>query len=48
MLHAGLTDIYRYFRAGEPMLTSVLRDADVVPARITEARLARDANGGRG
>ena len=42
MLRAGLTDIYRYFRDGEPMLTSVLRDAAVVPARVTEARLARE------
>jgi AcrR family transcriptional regulator len=42
MLRSGLTDIYRYFRDGEPMLTSVLRDAAVVPARVTEARLARE------
>ena len=42
MLHSGLTDIYRYFRDGEPMLTSVLKDAAVVPARIREARLARE------
>jgi AcrR family transcriptional regulator len=42
VLHSGLTDIYRYFRDGEPMLTSVLRDAAVVPARIKEARLARE------
>ena len=42
VLHAGLTDIYRYFRDGEPMLTSVLRDAAVVPARVTRARLARE------
>jgi AcrR family transcriptional regulator len=42
VLHAGLTDIYRYFRDGEPMLTSVLRDAAVVPARVKEARLARE------
>jgi AcrR family transcriptional regulator len=39
-LRAGLTDIYRYFRDGEPMLTSVLRDAAVVPARVKESRLA--------
>ena len=42
MLHSGLTDIYRYFRDGEAMLTSVLRDAAVVPARVTEARLAQE------
>ena len=40
VLHAGLTDIYRYFRDGEPMLTSVLRDAAVVPTPVKEARLA--------
>jgi len=42
VLHSGLTDIYRYFRDGEPMLTSVLRDAAVVPTRVKEARLARE------
>lgn len=42
VLQSGLTDIYRYFRDGEPMLTSVLRDADHVPAPITEARLAQE------
>ncbi len=40
VLHTGLTDIYRYFRDGEPMLSSVLRDAAVLPARVNEARLA--------
>ena len=42
VLRSGLTDIYRYFRDGEPMLTLVLRDAAVVPARVKEARLARE------
>lgn len=42
VLHSGLTDIYRYFRDGESMLTSVLRDAAVVPARVTGARLAQE------
>ena len=42
VLHSGLTDIYRYFRDGEPMLTQVQRDAAVVPARIKEARIARE------
>jgi AcrR family transcriptional regulator len=41
-LHAGLSDIYRYFRAGEPMLTMVTRDADVVPDRIRNARLEHE------
>jgi AcrR family transcriptional regulator len=42
VLQTGLTDIYRYFRDGEPMLTSVLRDTAAVPATITEARLAQE------
>ena len=42
VLRSGLTDIYRYFRDGEPMLQSVLRDTAAVPARITQARLARE------
>lgn len=42
VLHSGLTDIYRYFRDGEPMLTSVLRDTAVVPAQVKQARLARE------
>jgi AcrR family transcriptional regulator len=42
VLRSGLTDIYRYYRDGEPMLHSVLRDTAVVPARITQARLARE------
>lgn len=39
VLRAGLGDIYRYFREGEPMLSSVIRDAAVVPARVRDARL---------
>jgi AcrR family transcriptional regulator len=42
VLRAGLTDIYRYFREGEPMLSSVVRDAAVVPARVRDARLERE------
>lgn len=42
VLHTGLTDIYRYFRDCEPMLTSVPWDAAVVPARVKQARLARE------
>lgn len=42
VLRSGLTDIYRYFRAGEPMLTSVLRDPAAVPARVVEGRLAQE------
>jgi AcrR family transcriptional regulator len=42
VLRAGLTDIYRYFREGEPMLSSVVRDASAVPARVRDARLERE------
>jgi AcrR family transcriptional regulator len=41
-LRAGLTDIYRYYRAGEPMITLVLRDADAVPQRVRQARLEQE------
>jgi AcrR family transcriptional regulator len=37
-LRAGLTDIYRFYRGGEPMLTLVHRDADAVPEHIREQR----------
>ena len=42
VLRSGLTDIYRYFRDGAPMLQSVLRDAAFVPSRITDSRIARE------
>ena len=38
----GLTDIYRYFRAGEPMLSSVIRDEAVVPSVVRDMRLRRE------
>ena len=41
-LHAGLTDLYRYYRAGEPMITLVQRDADAVPQRVRQARLEQE------
>lgn len=37
-LTAGLTDIYRFYRAGEQMLTLVIRDQHAVPQSIREAR----------
>ena len=40
VLRSGLSEIYRYYRGGEPMLTAVLRDAEVVPRRIREGRVA--------
>jgi AcrR family transcriptional regulator len=42
VLHAGLADIYRHYRDGEQMLTSVLRDPAAVPARVTQTRLERE------
>lgn len=38
-LRAGLADLYRYYRAAEPMLTLVRRDVEVVPAQVRSARL---------
>ena len=38
-LRTGLLDLYRYYRAGEAMLTLVNRDADLVPERVRRARL---------
>ena len=38
-LRAGLADIYRYYRAGEAMLTHIHRDVDVVPERVRGARV---------
>lgn len=46
VLASGLGDVYRYFREGESMLTSVLRDAAAVPARVTETRLAQEREWG--
>jgi AcrR family transcriptional regulator len=38
-LRSGLTDIYRYYRAGHTMLTHIYRDVDVVPERVRKARI---------
>jgi len=37
-VRVGLTDIYRYYRAGASMLTHVHRDFEVVPERVRTAR----------
>lgn len=37
-LRRGLLDLYRYYRAGESMLTMIHRDADVVPPQVRRAR----------
>lgn len=42
-VHAGLTDLYRFYRAAEPMLTNVHRDADVLPASLRDQNTAEDA-----
>lgn len=41
-LHAGLSDIYRYYRAGEQMITLVHRDAEAVPSRVAAVRIAAE------
>lgn len=41
-LRAGLTDVYRFYRDGEAMLTRIYRDLDAVPERHREGLLARD------
>ena len=41
-LRSGLLDIYRYYRAGEPMLTMIHRDFALVPERVREARLENE------
>jgi AcrR family transcriptional regulator len=42
-VHAGLADLYRFYRAAEPMLTNVHRDADVLPASLRDQNTAEDA-----
>ncbi len=41
-LRLGLTEIYRYYRAGEQMISRVLRDAAAVPERVRSQRLAQE------
>ena len=38
-LRAGLTDIYRYYRSGEQMLTHIHRDAESVPQSVKANRV---------
>jgi AcrR family transcriptional regulator len=42
-VQAGLTDLYRFYRAASPMLTNVHRDADVLPAALHDQNTAEDA-----
>ena len=41
-LRAGLSDLYRFYRAGAPMLMRIHRDLDFVPERHRRGLLARD------
>ncbi len=41
-LRAGLSDLYRFYREAEPMLTNVRRDRAVLPAEIVERTDATD------
>ena len=41
-LHAGLLDIYRFYRSGEQMMTNMHRDVSVVPAVVVAARRERE------
>ena len=42
-LRAGLTDLYRFYAEGEPMLTRVRRDRDALPAALRERTAAAEA-----
>ena len=41
-LRVGLTDLYRYFRAGHEMLANIERDVALIPERIQDLRLGRE------
>ena len=41
-LRAGLVEIYGFYRRGEPMMSRIHRDVDVVPAVVVAARHARE------
>jgi AcrR family transcriptional regulator len=43
-LRAGLSDLYRFYRAAEPMLTNVRRDQAAVPRELQERTKATDAS----
>jgi len=42
-LRAGLSDLFRFYRAAEPMLTNVRRDRAAVPSELRERTVATDA-----
>jgi len=41
-LHAGLSDLYRFYRDAEPMLTNVRRDRAALPAEVQKRTAATD------
>lgn len=41
-LRGGLSDLYRFYRAGEPMLTRIQRDQAFLPAGLQRQRQTRD------
>lgn len=41
-LRLGLADVYRFYRAGEPMLTMIYRDMELLPEPLRQGILARD------
>jgi AcrR family transcriptional regulator len=43
-LRAGLSDLYRFYRSAEPMLTNVRRDRAAVPSELRERTDAADAS----
>jgi len=43
-LRAGLSDLHRFYRAAEPMLTNVRRDRAAVPGELRERTDATDAS----
>jgi AcrR family transcriptional regulator len=45
-LRAGLSDLYRFYRGAEPMLTNVRRDQAAIPAQLRERTEAIDASYG--
>jgi AcrR family transcriptional regulator len=42
-IRVGLSDLYRFYRAAEPMLTNVRRDREAVPSQLRERTDAADA-----
>ena len=42
-LHTGLSDLYRFYRDGEPMLTNVRRDRAVLPTEVQKRTDATEA-----